>query len=170
MQRLCNYRIMHWHINWLRSVCRDRDGISLRSTSCCPLDHGTVKRCNYCKAVIAKLQSSSTVQVALRDTSLRTLFLNRVHFDLLESVDISFLNTYVNGRFVQWRWSESLWQKKLMCSVTVAKSSFFLWYNFLFEQTNHIRTAVHGHPQLPLKCRLPNRISSGAIDRCFCKV
>ena len=33
---------------------------------CCPLglDHGTVNRCNYCKAIIAKLQSSSTVQAA----------------------------------------------------------------------------------------------------------
>jgi len=93
----------------------------------CPMvNPALVKRCNYCKAVIAKLQSSGTVQVALRDISLRTLFLNRVCFDLRESADISFLNTYVNERFVQWRWSESLWQKRLLCSITVAKSSFFV--------------------------------------------
>jgi len=35
----------------------------------------------------------------LRDNLLRTFFVNRVRFDLRESV--SFLNTYVNGRFVQ---------------------------------------------------------------------
>ena len=87
------------------------------------------------------------------------MFLNGVRFDLRESVDISFLNTYVNGRFVQWRRSESVWEKILLCSITVAKGSYFLWYNFLFEQINHIRTAVHGHPQLCLKFRLPNRIS-----------
>jgi len=42
---------------------------------------------------------------------LRTFFVNGVHFDLRESVDISFVNTNVNRRFMQWRWSESLWQK-----------------------------------------------------------
>ena len=31
---------------------------------CCQLHHGKVIRCNYCKAPIAKLQSSSMVQVA----------------------------------------------------------------------------------------------------------
>jgi len=66
-------------------------------------------------------------------------------------------------------WSQSLWQKIWLCSVTSAKTSF-LWYNFLFEQTNHIRTAVHRHPQLSLKCRLPNRISVDVFDWCFCKV
>jgi len=39
-----------------------------------------------------------------------------------------------------------------------------------FDQTNKIRTAVHGHPQLSLKCRLPNRISLDVFDRYFCKV
>jgi len=29
----------------------------------------------------------------------------------------------------------------------------------IFKQINHVRTAVHGHPQLSLKCRLPNRIN-----------
>jgi len=42
----------------------ERNQKRLRSTA---LDHGTVKRCNDCKALIAKLQSSSTVQIALRD-------------------------------------------------------------------------------------------------------
>ena len=37
-------------------------------------------------------------------------------------------------------------KERLLCSVMVAKKSFFLWYNFLFEQMNHIRTAVYGHP------------------------
>jgi len=42
---------------------------------------------------------------------LRTFFVNDVRFDLRESV--SFLNTHVNGRFEQWRWSDRLWQKRL---------------------------------------------------------
>jgi len=48
---------------------------------------------------MAKLQSSS--KLLLHDISLRTFFLNGVCFDLPESVDISFVNTYVDGRFVQ---------------------------------------------------------------------
>jgi len=40
----------------------------------------------------------------------------------------------------------------------------------MFEQINHVRTTVHGHPQLSLMCRLPNRISFDVFDRCFCKV
>jgi len=42
-----------------------------------------------------------------------------------------------------------------------------------FEQIkciNHTRTAVHDHPQLSLKCRLPSRTSFDVFDRCFCKV
>jgi len=70
---------------------------------------------------------------------------------------------------MQWRWSESLRQKRLLGSVTVAKRSF-LWYNFLFEQMDHVRTAVHDHPQLPPKCGRPNRISFDVFDRCFYKV
>jgi len=31
-------------------------------------------------------------------------------------------------------------------------------HHCMFEQINHIRTAVHSHPQLSLKCRLPNCI------------
>jgi len=45
-------------------------------------------------------------------------------------------------------------------------------HHWMFEQIkliNHTRTAVHDHPQLPLKCRLPNRINFDAFDRCFCK-
>jgi len=33
-----------------------------------------------------------------------------------------------------------------------------------------MRSAVHDHPQLFLKCRLPNRITVEVFDRCFCKV
>jgi len=40
----------------------------------------------------------------------------------------------------------------------------------VFEQINHIRTVVYGHPQLFLKSRLPNRISFHIFDQCFCKV
>jgi len=60
--------------------------------------------------------------------------------------------------------------KKLFCSVTVAKRSFFCDTAFLFEQINHIRNTVHGHPQLSLKCRLLNRISFDVFDQSFCKV
>jgi len=72
---------------------------------------------------------------------------------------------------VQWRWSESLWQEKGVVYCHVAKDRF-LWYNFLFEQIR--RTAVHGHPQLSLRRRLPKRINFDVFDRCFfaklCKV
>jgi len=43
-------------------------------------------------------------------------------------------------------------------------------HHCVFEQINHIRTAVRGHPQLSLKCRLPNRIRFDVFDRRFCKV
>ena len=76
-----------------------RIAVSDQTKRPCPLDHGTVNRCNYCKAPMAKLQSSS--KLLLHDISLRTFFLNGVCFDLPESVDISFVNTYVDGRFVQ---------------------------------------------------------------------
>ena len=42
-------------------------------------------------------------------------------------------------------------------------------HHCMFEQINHIGTAVHGHPQLSLKCRLKNRIRFDVFDRCFCK-
>jgi len=56
--------------------------------------------------MIVQLLSQNFSQVIrfmllLRDISLRTVFLNGVRFDLRESVDISFLNTHVNGRFLQ---------------------------------------------------------------------
>jgi len=70
---------------------------------CCSLDHGTVNRCNL---TIVKLPSQNFNQVVrfkllLHDIFLRTFFINGVRFDLRESVDMSFINTYVNGRFVQ---------------------------------------------------------------------
>jgi len=43
-------------------------------------------------------------------------------------------------------------------------------HHCMFEQINRIRTAVHGHPQLSLKCRLSNRVSFDVFDQCFCKV
>ena len=43
-------------------------------------------------------------------------------------------------------------------------------HHCVFEQINDIGTAVHGHLQLFLKCRLPNHISFDIFDRCFCKV
>ena len=120
-----------------------------------------------------KLPSQNVSQVVhfkllLRDISLRTFFLNSVRFDLLENVDMSFLNTYMNGRFVQWRWSENLWQIGLLCSATVAKISFFVMQLSVWE-INHIQTAVYGHPQWSLKC-WPNRISYDVFARCFNKV
>jgi len=47
-------------------------------------------------------------ELLLRDISLRTFFLNGVRFDLRESVNVSFPNTCVNGRFVKRRWLQSL--------------------------------------------------------------
>jgi len=46
-------------------------------------------------------------------------------------------------------------------------------HHSMFEEIkwiNHTRTAVYDHPQLSLKCRLPNPISFDVFDRCFCKV
>jgi len=43
-------------------------------------------------------------------------------------------------------------------------------HHCMFEQINHKGTAVRGHPQLSLKCRLSNRISVDVFDRCFYKV
>ena len=36
----------------------------------------------------------------------------------------TWLRAYVNGRFVQWRLSQCLWQKILLCSVTVHSGRF----------------------------------------------
>ena len=121
---------------------------------------------------IAKLPSQNISQVVrfkfpLRDISLRT---SLQLFDLQKSVNIFFLNTYVDARFVQWRWSESLWRKSLLCRVTVAKRSIFCDETFCLNKLNYIRTAVHGHSQFSLKCRLPNRIRFDVFDQCFCKI
>jgi len=53
---------------------------------------------------------------------------------------------------------------------TEADMSELQSHHCMFEQINHTATAVHGHPQLSLKCRLPNRIRFDVFDRCFCKV
>jgi len=60
-------------------------------------------------------------------------------------------------------------KKRLLCSITVAKITFFV-INFLFEQINHIRTAVVVHPQLSLNCRLPNRISFDSLTGASAKL
>jgi len=79
---------------------------------CCPLDHGTVNRCNYCNAPITNLQWSSTVEAAFASCFVENIFSKRSTFSSArEWRHIYFLNTYVYGRFVHWRWSESLWQK-----------------------------------------------------------
>jgi len=49
--------------------------------------------------------------------------------------------------------------KRLLCSVTVEKMSFFCDITFCLNMLTTIRSAVRGHPQLSLKCRLRNRIS-----------
>ena len=53
---------------------------------CCPVDHGT--RGKYCKALIAKLQSSNAVQVAFAWYFVKNIFSkpHGVRFDLRESV------------------------------------------------------------------------------------
>jgi len=60
--------------------------------------------------------------------------------------------------------------KKIIVQCHGSKKIVFLWFNFMFEQINHIRTAVHGHAQLFLKCRLPNCINFDIFDWCFCEV
>jgi len=75
----------------------------------------------------AILNCSFTVQVAFAWYFVENIFSNGIRFDLRESVvDVSFLNAYVNWRFVQWRWSDILCQKRLLCRVTVAKRSLFV--------------------------------------------
>ena len=68
---------------------------------------------------------------------------------------------------------QRVYDKKDCCVVSRLQKYRFLWYNFLFEQINQMRTTVqctvHVHPQLSLKCRLPNRNSFDVFDRCFCK-
>jgi len=61
------------------------------------------------------------------------------------------------GKLLLWKLEMNVWR------------FMFLWYNFLSEQIKHIRTGIHGHPQLSLKCRLPNRISFDVFDRCSAK-
>jgi len=56
---------------------------------------------------------------------------------------------------------QRVYDKKYYCVASRQQKDRFLSYNLLFQQTKYMRTAVHGHPQLALKCRLPNRISQG---------
>jgi len=81
---------------------------------CCPLglDHETVNRCNCV------------------DLSFMCILILPQH------------TQYVNGPFVQCRWSESLWQKTLLCSVTVVKRSFLLLYNFVWTNEPHTNKPV----------------------------
>jgi len=117
--------ITRWRNSYLRSACHDRRGISRRLTKfCCPLDHGTVSRCNYCKAPIAKFQSSSTVQVAFAWYFVEKIFSKRCTFwsDLRDSADISFLNTYANGLRLpdvleRQELSLNLLSKRVMCLI-----------------------------------------------------
>jgi len=90
---------------------------------CCPLDHGTVIS-SYCKAPIAKRQSSSMVQVAFPWYFVENIFfINGVTFDLRVSVDISFLNTYVNGDLCSEDGQSVCDNKIVVYSATVAKIS-----------------------------------------------
>jgi len=84
--------------------------------------------------------SSGTVQVVVAWYFVENIFSKRCTFWSARECKHNFPQymLYVNGRFVQWRWSETL-KKWLFGGVTVAKRSF-LWYNFLFEQLNHIWT------------------------------
>jgi len=51
-----------------------------------------------------------------------------------------------------------------------SRSWCFKTFQSRSRSLNHIRTYVHGHAQLSLKCRPPNRINFDIFDRCFCKV
>jgi len=115
---------------------------------CRLLDHGTVTRCNYCKASIAKLQSTSTVQVAFTWYFVEKVFSKRCAFwSARECRHIFPQRQYI----CEWticavKMVRESVTKRLLCGVTVAKISF-ICVNFLFEQINQIRTAAHGHPQ-----------------------
>jgi len=125
---------------------------------CCPLDHGTVNRWTIAKLPSQNFSEVVRFKLLLRDISLRTFFSKQRTFWFARGcrLDISFLKTYVNGLLVQWRWSDSLWQKRLLCSVTVAKISFFCDTTFCLNTLT--------------KCWLPNRISFDVFDRGFWKL
>ena len=61
---------------------------------------------------------------------------------------------------------------RLLCSVRVAKRSFFCDPTFCLNKlTTHVPPhMVIGHFQLSLKCRLPNCIRFDVFYRCICKV
>jgi len=73
---------------------------------------------------------------------------------------------------MQWIWSESLWQSRLLCCVMVAKRSFYCDTTFCLNKltTYEPPYVVIGHSQLSLKYRLPNRISFDVFYRWICKV
>jgi len=102
---------------------------------CCPLglDHGTANRCNYCKAIIEKLQSSSTVQVDFAWYFVENIFSERCAFWSAKDcrLDFSFLNAYSGWticavKMVREYDKKDLCQKRLLCSVIVTKISFFV--------------------------------------------
>jgi len=60
---------------------------------------------------------------------------------------------------------QSIYDNKIVAySVTVAKRSFVCDTTFYLNKLNHMRYAVHGHPQLFLKFGLPNRIGFDVFD------
>jgi len=65
----------------VRGAYREGSSLTVDQTKRCRLlDHGTVNRCNYCKAPIAKLQSTSTVLVAFAWYFVEKIFAKRCAF------------------------------------------------------------------------------------------
>jgi len=156
----------------LRSACRVREGNSLRSNKALfstSLDHGTVNRCNYYRAPIAKPHTSSTDQVAFAWYFVENIFSKRCTLWSARDCRHIFPQCICEWTVCALKMVRESMTRKIVVWCHGSKN-LFLWYSFLFEQINHIQTAVCGHPQLSLQCRLQNRISFEVFDRYFCKV
>ena len=106
-----------------------------KTKHCCPRGHGTANEWKHCKG--SELCFWCYFCMIFRWEH----FSKQCIFDLLRwSVDMSWLNTYVNGWFVQWRRLKGLWRKRLLCSVTAAEKSILLCDDFLFKQLIHMQT------------------------------
>ena len=106
---------------------------------CCPLGLDRV--------TTVKLSSQNFSQVVLFKLLLRefcwTFFVNGVRFNLRERhIFPQYIHEWAICAVMMFRESMT----KNCCVVSRQQKIVFLWYNFMFKQINHIRTAVHGHP------------------------
>ena len=100
---------------------------------CCPLlDHGTVNRCNYCKATIAKLQSISTVEVAFAWYFVENIFSKRCAFWFERKY------RHIFPQYMDDLCSEdgcSVYDKKYCCVVTWEQKDRFCDATFCFNKS-----------------------------------